>query len=131
YQGELDMTSRMPRARIEVVLPRLDAARLVVEDGDLDSSPVDVGPRPRVGDPDLTVVTADPLWQVKRCVVQPTQPMGSSAEPANVRLPELRVMVGCDVEPGNSGGAAYDSRGRLVGLVSWTVRSSEFGGLVP
>lgn len=122
----------MQPARVEIALPRIDAARLIVPSGGLNWTPVSVAPRPVVGDADLTIVTAWPLWQVKHCVVQPNQDTGSDATGVTDLDPtEIRILVGCDIEPGNSGAAAYDSHGRLVGLVSWTGRASQIAGVIP
>lgn len=110
--------------RVEVELPEIDVARVVVPPGSLSASRVSVGPRPRVGDGHLTVVTAEPVWQVKECVPQPDQPLGSDS-------PAGAIGVGCLIVPGNSGAGVYDSRGMLVGVISQTAESLQFGIVAP
>lgn len=97
-------------AAVVGIVDEADVVSLTV--GGLESygTPVQIGPRPVVGERVCATTGAYPMYAFKCGTVQPT----TESEP------DKRGDIPFDmiVEPGNSGGLVYDSLGRVVGTIS-------------
>jgi S1-C subfamily serine protease len=104
----IDARGRVTPVRVEALLPWADLARLVASDpAPFDGlPPARVGPPPEVGQR----VCVAPGYPARAWECGPVEVVGE--------FPPLSLWHRARTEYGNSGGGIFDSRGRLVGIIT-------------